>query len=60
MHALKIEKELQRETCTHIAHQNLRSLNLAIKLGAQWIGNNSWIGVQPKAPLKLIPLWGHL
>lgn len=58
--ALKVAKDLNRELFGHIAHQNIKSLNLSAKNKYKWIDNYSWIGVKRREAQKLIPLWGHL
>lgn len=56
---LKVAKN--REIFGHYVHQNAKSIYLAFnKGGHSWVDNNSWIGVKKRAPLKLVPLWGHL
>lgn len=57
---LKVGRDFNRELCGHVAHQNSLSLYMAMKLGAQWIDNNSWIGVRKKEKSKMVPLWGRL
>lgn len=59
-HIHKIAKNLKRGLTGHIVHQNSLSFYISTKLGAEWIDNNSFIGVKRKEKAKLIPLWGRL
>lgn len=53
-------KELGYDYTAHVAHQNNASMQLAKRIGGQWIDNNSWIGIRPKKPPQIVPLWGHI
>lgn len=58
---LKMRRQLGCDIIGHIAHQNNASFQLFNKIyKGQWIDNNSWIGILPKEPQKVVPLWGHL
>lgn len=56
----KMRKVIGNDIAAHVVHQNKASLELVKRFNAQWIGNNSWIGIRPKQPPKIVPLWGHL
>lgn len=54
----KVGKQLGYDTVGHVVHYNKISLSMSMKMGYEWIDNNSWIGVRPKPPPKLVPVWG--
>lgn len=57
----KMRKVIGKDITGHVGHQNMPSLELVKRFkGKQWIDNNSWIGIRPQQPLKIVPLWGHL
>lgn len=54
----KMLKVINRDQLAHIAHHNTPSFNMCTKLGAEWVGNCSWVGVKRKESGRMTPLWG--